>query len=102
MFRGQDQERVRQHDPIRHLGRWRELPFQGFHSRIDEWVDFAGQAAFVRELRLHYRRPEWVDFVVYERTGAPFEHAGFGTKSADAKNRQRDFLADHLGVAGGR
>lgn len=98
MFRGQPEDRIRAHDPIRHLGRWREIPIQAIHSRLDEWVDFDGQAAFIKELRLHYRRPEWVDFVTYDRTGAPFEHAGFGTMGADAKNRQRDFLAQHLGV----
>jgi predicted peptidase len=99
MFRDQPEERIRAHDPIRHLRGWREIPFQAFHSRLDEWVDVQGQAAFAKELRLHYRRPEWVDLVLYDRTGAPFEHAGFGAVSADAKNRQRDFLARHLGAS---
>ncbi len=35
-------------------------------------------------------------FVYDERTGAPFEHAGFGRFASDAKNRQREFLIDLL------
>ncbi len=98
MFAGREDAEVAAHDPVRHLRTWREIPIQAIHSRIDEWVRYEGQAAFIKELRLHYRRPEWVDFVTYERTGAPFEHAGFGVMAADAKNRQRDFLVRHLGV----
>ncbi|MHC5002425.1 MAG: alpha/beta hydrolase family protein [Planctomycetota bacterium] len=96
MFRDASDRRVSRGDPILNLAGWRELPLQAFHSRLDEWVAFAGQEQFIETLRRHYRRPELIDFVVYDRTGAPGEHVGFGQRSAEAKNRQRDFFIRHL------
>ena len=60
-------------------------------------MSVTGQAMFVEALRRHYDDPTLVEFVQYDRTGAPFEHAGFGAMSGDAKNRQRDFFARRLG-----
>lgn len=96
MFREVDPARWHEVDPLRRVGDFREIPFQAFHSRLDEWVAFEGQSTFVDALRSQATRPDEVEFVVYDRTGAPAEHAGFGTKAADAKNRQRDFLVRHL------
>ena len=50
-------------------------------------------------LRNRYEDPDLVAFHVYEeRTGAPFEHAGFGRFAPDAKDRQVAFLRSHLGM----
>lgn len=89
-------ELIAEHDPIRHLDHWREIPFQAIHARFDEWVSHEGQAQFVEVLRSRYRDPSIIDFVTYEHTGAPNEHAGFGNMATDAKNRQRDFLSRWL------
>ena len=39
---------------------------------------------------------EQIEFIRFERTGAPNEHAGFGKYAAEAKNRQVKFLRRHL------
>jgi hypothetical protein len=96
MFHGRSAEEIRRFNPIVNLSGWRELPFQAIHARHDTWVDFEGQFAFVEALRRRYRRRDLVDLIAYDRTGAPFEHAGFGRMASDAKNRQRDFLVRHL------
>jgi dienelactone hydrolase len=83
-------------DPIGHLDRWREIPLQAIHSKLDEWMAYDGQREFIDALRSRYAAPETVDFVTFESTGAPFEHAGFGRMASEAKNAQRDFLARWL------
>lgn len=93
MFRGRRTAEIAADNPLTNLDAWREIPVQAIHARADEWVAFDGQAAFIDALRARYENPGLVDFVVYDRTGAPYEHAGFGTMASDAKNRQRDFLA---------
>lgn len=82
-------------NPIEHLedmGGWREIPFQAIHAQRDEWVPIAGQEAFIHALRDRYADPDLVEFITYDRTGAPNEHQGFGKMASDAKDRQRDFL----------
>jgi dienelactone hydrolase len=79
-------------NPIDALEGWREIPFQAIHAQQDQWVPFGRQQRFVSALKARYRDPPLVDFIVYDRTGAPHEHIGFGKMSADAKDRQRDFL----------
>jgi dienelactone hydrolase len=96
MFQGVEWQRVSPHDPIAQLEGWREIPVQAFHSRLDQYVSFAGQQEFVERLRERYERPELIDFVTFDRTGAPGEHVGFGRLSAETKNRQRDFFREHL------
>ena len=96
MFEHLSEETLASLDPIQQLDQWREIPVQAIHSRLDEWVDYDGQAAFIDALRSRYAAPSLIDFVSYDQTGAPFEHAGFGTMAADAKERQRDFLDRHL------
>ncbi|MEE9130942.1 MAG: prolyl oligopeptidase family serine peptidase [Phycisphaerales bacterium] len=83
-------------DPIDHLDQWREIPFQAIHARFDEYVASQGQAEFVNALRERYADPGLIEFIQYDRTGAPYEHAGFGNMAADAKNRQAAFFARQL------
>lgn len=92
MFRERSADLVERHNPLEHLDGWREIPFQAIHTKADSWVAYCGQKAFIDALRAQYADPERIELVTYERTGAPFEHAGFGRMAADAKNRQRDFL----------
>ena len=72
------------------------FPVQAIHARHDEWVPLAGQQAFIDALRAKYADPSLIEFVIYERTGAPNEHQGFGRMAADAKDRQRNFLRHWL------
>lgn len=83
-------------NPIDHLDAWREIPLQAIHTRTDEWVAFEGQQAFVDALRARYQRPELVELVACQNTGAPNEHAGFGRFALDAKQRQLEFFERHL------
>jgi alpha-beta hydrolase superfamily lysophospholipase len=83
-------------EPIANLENWREIPMQIIHAKHDEWVSHKDQAEFVAALRAKYRDPSLIEFIEYERTGAPHEHIGFGTMSNDAKNRQRDFFSRWL------
>ncbi|MCA9284039.1 MAG: alpha/beta fold hydrolase [Phycisphaerales bacterium] len=84
-------------NPIDHLDGWREIPLQAIHARYDEWVNVRGQEEFLHAVRRRYRKPELVELVAFERTGAPFEHAGFGRMSAPAKDEQLRFLKRWLG-----
>ena len=99
MFAHRDWSEAAALNPIDHLETWRAIPFQAIHARHDESISFEQQAGFIAALRDHYADPELIEFVEYDRTGAPLEHAGFGRMAADAKNRQRDFLARELGEA---
>jgi len=96
MFRGHSVAAIDQLNPIDRLDQWREIPLQAIHARHDEWVSIDGQRAFIESLRDRYRDPSRIEFVEYDRTGAPNEHAGFGRMASDAKNKQRDFLAQWL------
>ena len=83
-------------DPIEPLDGWREIPLQVFHGRYDEWVPVESQQAFLDALGKRYRDPGLIEFIRYDRTGALYEHAGFGRMAADAKNRQSSFFARWL------
>lgn len=93
MFQPEIVERL---NPIDHLDRWRELPILALHARHDEWVALAGQEEFLEALRARYERPDLVELVVFDRTGAPAEHAGFGRHAATAKDTQLQFLSRWL------
>lgn len=95
-FKTITQDVIDANDPIQHLESWREIPIQALHAIHDEWVDIAGQERFFDALRERYADPEQIEFIRFERTGAPNEHAGFGKYAAEAKNQQRDFLESHL------
>tara|TARA_B100001059_G_scaffold230012_1_gene263537 strand:+ start:820 stop:1620 length:801 start_codon:yes stop_codon:yes gene_type:complete len=94
-----DPERSRRLDPIKHLVHWRPVPLLALHNLLDEWVEVDGQRFFIEAVRARHENPEEVRFHVYEKpTGAPYEHSGFGKFSADAKNRQVEFLTDTFGM----
>lgn len=96
MFQSESPADVARLDPIQHLEGWQEIPLQAIHARHDEWVSIESQRSFVEALRSRYQDPSLVELVEYDRTGAPNEHAGFGSMAADAKDRQRDFLSRRL------
>ncbi len=96
MFDHCDAKQISTLDPLQRLDRWREIPFQAIHARFDEYVASQGQAEFVDALRERYADPSLIDFIQYDRTGAPYEHAGFGNMAADAKNRQAAFFVRQL------
>jgi predicted peptidase len=96
MFANRTDAEVAQLDPMQHLDAWREIPFQAFHSRLDKRVAFGGQEAFINALRGRYQNPALIDFVVYDKTGVPDEHSGFGVLASEAKDRQRDFFQKWL------
>jgi dienelactone hydrolase len=92
MFRGMTRLEINQYNPISNLSGWRDIPIQAIHAKHDEWVSIDGQRAFINALRDRYDNPDLIEFIIYDRTGAPSEHAGFGRMSADAKQRQTDFF----------
>jgi dienelactone hydrolase len=96
MFRNKSEDEIAALDPIRHLDNWREVPFQALHTRADEWVTFEGQREFIDALRARYRDPSRIEFITFDETGAPYEHAGFGRYAAEAKDQQRDFFRKWL------
>jgi alpha-beta hydrolase superfamily lysophospholipase len=86
---------IHQADPMTHLASWRSIPLLAIHAKLDEWIPFEGQWRFLDMVQA--RGPaSLVSRVAYDRTGAPGEHAGFGSMSADAKERQCNFLSDYL------
>lgn len=91
-----DPERVRRLDPATHLDGWREIPCIFLHNRHDEVVSCAALERFVERLRARATDPATVRLHVYDRTGAPAEHAGFGRQTADAKSRVTAFLEETL------
>jgi dienelactone hydrolase len=98
MFRDRSGEAIARYNPLANLHGWREIPLQAINARDDEWVAFEGQRIFLDALRARYRDPDLIEFIIYEHTGAPYEHAGFGRFAADAKQRQREFFRRHLRV----
>jgi dienelactone hydrolase len=83
-------------NPIDRLDHWAQVPIQAIHTEADEWVPEAAMAVFIEALRQQYRDPSLVEYVTYAKTGAPAEHAGFGKKTRDARERQIAFLDKHL------
>jgi len=96
MFQGTSRAQIDQFNPMANLDTWREIPLQAIHARHDQWMHYEGQHAFIETLRERYHDSSVIDWVVYDHTGAPNEHAGFGQHAADAKNRQRDFFKKYL------
>lgn len=96
MFIDIDDAQLAKINPLNRLEHWREIPFQAIHALHDEWVPFEGQKRFVETLRSQYKQPELVELITYNRTGAQFEHAGFGKMAANAKKKQVEFFASIL------
>ena len=86
-------------NPADHLECWNEIPILSFHSRHDEWIPYAAQEEFIERLKQHYKEPKKIEFVTFDRTGAPKEHLGFGRESAFVKDIQVAFLAKVLQVS---
>ena len=83
-------------NPMEHLDRWRDIPVIAFHSRHDEWIPYDGQKTFIDGLKDMCKHPEQIEFVSFDRTGAPYEHVGFGRESALVKEVQVEFIAKYL------
>lgn len=79
-------------NPADNLGDWIEIPLLAFHSRHDKWISYAAQEAFISRLKQQYEKPEHIEFVTFDHTGAPKEHLGFGRESALVKEMQVDYL----------
>jgi dienelactone hydrolase len=89
-------ELVERMNPIEHLDGWRPIPLLALHSRADKWVPVACIENFTAALHRRYAElgadPGMVELVMWDRTGAPEEHMGFGEKSNEAKNLQTEFF----------
>ncbi|MCZ6836025.1 MAG: alpha/beta fold hydrolase [Planctomycetota bacterium] len=96
MFNHLEMEHINQRNPMEHLEGWREIPMLAIHAIHDEWVNIDGQRSFLDALKSRYTDPSLIEFIEYDRTGAPNEHAGFGKFASDAKNRQTKFFVQHL------
>ncbi|MEM8835713.1 MAG: alpha/beta fold hydrolase [Planctomycetota bacterium] len=94
------EEKAERLSPVKHLDDWRPVPLLAVHSEADESVPVEAMRTFIEPLRAHYAAhnadPDSIRFHTWERTGAPYEHDGFGSKSNEAKNMQTEFLAQHL------
>ena len=86
-------------DPMKRLSFWNDIPVIAFHSKHDEWIPFDGQARFMNALKEKSEQPDSIEFVTFDKTGAPYEHIGFGRESAFVKEVQVEFVLKHLGTA---
>ena len=96
MFSTRSEDELRALDPLNNLDSWRPIPILAAHCRADEWVPWIGQERFLDTVEALAPHPGTVERVLYDRTGAPHEHVGFGTHSADVKERELDFFARNL------
>ena len=79
-------------DPMSNLDSWRSIPLLAIHARYDAWIPSDSQAEFIEAVRRRSSPQHDVRMHVFDRTGAPFEHVGFGKYSTVAKNMQSEFL----------
>lgn len=85
-------------NPITHLSHWTDCPVLALHSALDELVPIVAQRRFIDAIRARSANPQSIQLHAYERTGAPYEHMGFGKMAIDAKDRATKFVADCCGV----
>lgn len=94
-----DEGAVASVDPMQHLDGFEPIPMLVLHNELDAVIPIGGQRRFVDALRARYEAvgadPAMIDWRTFGRTGAPGEHAGFGSQSAEAKNIQTGFLVSH-------
>ncbi len=90
-----DAPRAARLDPIAHLDAWRAIPMLLLHNTLDAWVAVEGQREFVEALATRGLASA-AELHEFPATGAPYEHAGFGRFSSEAKDRQTAFLVKHL------
>lgn len=91
-----DEARIARVNPIRHLEAWVPTPLLVLHAENDEWVPIESQRAFVAALHARGVPSELIEFRAFPRTGAPFEHIGFGRYASEAKDLGAEFLGRHL------
>lgn len=89
-------EVIAQVDPSQHLEGFRPIPLLALHAETDEIIPWGQMQTFLGMLRGQYRAsggdPNLIQFQTWRDTGAPNEHAGFGTYGNEAKNAQAEFL----------
>jgi predicted peptidase len=85
-------------NPLNHLGGWKDIPVLAFHNKRDEWIPISGQESFINALKEKSTKSEQIEFITFERTGAPYEHIGFGRESAFVKEVQVEFVAKYLKI----
>ncbi len=88
-------------DPSAHLNTWNKaIGLLAIHSKADAVVPFEIQQRFLDDLQMRYRQlgadPSCIELLAFEKTGAPMEHAGFGSMGARAKDAATAFLASVL------
>ena len=88
-------ERIIANDPVSHLQSWRAIPLLAIHAKLDQWIPMQSQWRFLDAIAA-MGSSSLIERVVYDHTGAPGEHAGFGSHAADAKAVQIEFLCRHL------
>lgn len=93
-------ERVQRLNPIDHIDRLVSTPIFAVHSKIDSWVPVDGMTRFIEAAKQHHQSqgndPGLASVHVWEETGAPYEHMGFGKRTNDTKNMENEFLERHL------
>jgi len=89
-------------DPIEHLEGFMPIPLLALHNRGDQMVPIEGQLRFLDQLRAQYVRkgadPGMIELKIFEDSGAPQEHAGFGRHANEAKNIQLGFIRRVVGL----
>jgi len=95
---GLNQEAFNEVNPMSRLEGWNDIPVISFHSKQDAWIPYIGQETFMRALKQKSSHPETIEFISFDKTGAPYEHIGFGRESAFVKEVQVEFVAKHLNV----
>ncbi|MDP7004933.1 MAG: alpha/beta fold hydrolase [Phycisphaerales bacterium] len=98
MFSGLSNEEFEKRNPTNNIEYWKEIPLLAFHSKHDEWVPYKCEQEFIDSLRARYDDKNLVELVAFDRTGAPYEHVGFGRQSSLVKEIQVEFVAQHLQV----
>jgi len=97
-------ERAARLNPIDHLDHVEEVvPTLAVHSAKDAWVPVEGMTRFIDALRVRYQMLGGAErdarVHVWDQTGAPHEHLGFGKKSNDTKYLENEFLRERFGIA---
>ena len=91
MFSSVPKNILRMISPINNLDKWNPIHILAVHSKNDQWIDFQGQLLFIEKVKkINQELP--VKLIIYENTGAPFEHIGFGRESSKNKDEQMNFL----------
>ena len=96
-------ERVERLNPIDHLDRVTDVvPLLAVHSALDAWVPASGMTGFVEALGERYATlggsADDARVHLWEETGAPHEHMGFGRRTNETKQMENAFVAARLGV----